>query len=71
MTNGTIELGNGGLLRPHDPKDMITKMVDIVYDPEAKCPLFIKYLKRTVPDGDERRFLQKYIGYCMTGIKVE
>lgn len=71
VANGTIELGNGGLLRPHDPKDMITKMVDIVYDPEAKCPLFIKFLKRTVPDLEERRYLQKYIGYCLTGVTVE
>lgn len=68
VANGTIELGNGALLRPHDPQDMITKLIDIPYDPEAECPLWLSYLKRVLPDKAERRFLRKYVGYCLTGI---
>src|SRR5512140_2857648 len=37
--NGTLDLRTGEL-RPHDPHDRITRIVNAAYYPEAKCPLW-------------------------------
>ena len=42
--NGTIDLRTGKLC-PHDPNDLITKLVAINFDPRAKAPRFRKFLK--------------------------
>lgn len=46
-------------------------MVNIAYDSEAECPQWQKFIRRVVPDKEERRFLQKFIGYCLTGVTTE
>jgi len=37
VQNGTIDLRAGELL-PHSREDMLTKIVPVSYDPQAKCP---------------------------------
>ncbi|MCP4257850.1 MAG: DNA primase [Planctomycetes bacterium] len=65
--NGTIDLRTGKLRR-HDPKDMITKIAPVIYDPDAKFELWDNVLK-TAFDGDETllNFVQRAFGYSITG----
>lgn len=43
VENGTIDL-RSGQLRPHDPGDCISKISRIAFDPDAKCPEFMRFL---------------------------
>ena len=50
---------------------LITKMMPVDYDPKAKCPLFDKFLRRIQPDEEMRRFLQRWFGLSMSGLRVQ
>ena len=65
--NGTIDLRTGTLL-PHDPKQLITKLAPVAYDPEALAPRWLAFLDR-IFDGDAEviAFFQRALGYSMTG----
>ena len=67
VNNGTVDLTTG-TIRPHDSSDLITKMVPIDYDPDAECPMWMKFLDETT-DGDEELldYLQLIFGVCLTG----
>jgi putative DNA primase/helicase len=66
VLNGVIDLKTGKLLPP-DPKRLVTKRANVHFDPQAKCPIFIKFLCEAVPNDDEREFLIRYSGYCLSG----
>lgn len=67
VENGTINLKTGELL-PHDKGDLLTTLVPITFDLEAKCPMWLKFLEQ-VTDGDQDRidYLQRAVGYSLTG----
>jgi putative DNA primase/helicase len=71
--NGTLILGakndpnDAAALMPHTRKDLITKLAGAPYDPDATCPLFLKFLQRILPDESLRHFLQVWFGYCLSG----
>ncbi len=69
-TNGTVDLHTGEL-RAHQPDDRITIVSPVVYDPQATCPTFDRFLSQVVPDDRVRDFLQRSVGYAMTGLAVE
>jgi putative DNA primase/helicase len=56
---------------PHRSTDNISKLGEVDFDPEARCPLFMSFLQRILPDPDIRGFLQRYFGLCLTGLTVE
>jgi putative DNA primase/helicase len=75
--NGTLELPNGRL-REHRPEDLITKLCRKTYDPNARAPVFEKFLCDIFPlpgrpegstSGNEVMigYLQRFFGYCLTG----
>jgi P4 family phage/plasmid primase-like protien len=64
--NGTVDLRTGEL-RPHNPADLITKLIPIPYDAAAPCPQWEAFLGQVVPDPAVRRFLQRAVGYAATG----
>jgi len=66
VANGTLNLRTGEL-QPHDRDDLITKMSPIGYDPAAQCPRFDAFLSRILPDPDVREFMQRLVGYALTG----
>lgn len=66
VENGTINLQTGGL-QPHNKEDYITNIVPIRYTPGAKINKWQEFLDRFVPDKAEQLFLQKAVGYSMTG----
>ena len=65
--NGTLDL-RSGTLRPHNPDDMITRIVNIEYDPYAQCPIFIGFINWAMCGDQELvAYLQRFTGYCLTG----
>jgi putative DNA primase/helicase len=67
VENGTIDLRTGRREK-HDPRDLLTKIAPVDADRDAKCPLFKKFLKRVTGDNaDLRTFIQKAVGYSLTG----
>jgi putative DNA primase/helicase len=68
--NGTLDL-NTGTFSPHDPKDLITKVLKVAYNKNAKAPRWKKFLAEVLPDPVVRSFVQRYLGYCLTGIVTE
>jgi len=70
VENGTLDLRTGSL-KPHDPKDLITKMAPVEFDLKAKSPTFDKFIKQILPDKELVRFVQRYLGYSLTGSTKE
>jgi putative DNA primase/helicase len=71
VLNGTIDLRTGEL-RAHRREDLITKLAQVVYDGKAECPIFWKFLERIFNRNyDLIFFLQKAVGYALTGITWE
>jgi putative DNA primase/helicase len=65
--NGTLDLRTG-VLRPHNRLDLITRKVEVAYDPTAECPLWLTFLKRVMKGNTELiAFLQRGVGYSLTG----
>jgi putative DNA primase/helicase len=72
VKNGTLRIVNNGnmlavRLFPHNREDLITKMADVVYDPDAKAPNYDGFFERVMPDPDDRRFLHQWAGLSSTG----
>lgn len=71
VLNGTLDLRTGDL-RPHDPTDLMTRLVPVTYDPLEDCPTFLTYLDQILlGKTDLIQFVQRAIGYSLTGITVE
>ena len=71
VQNGTIDLRTG-MLRPHDPADRITKIVNVVYDPAAKAPRWEQFLSEIFLDDENLiAYVQRAIGYGLTGSTQE
>lgn len=70
VANGTIDLRTG-TLTDHDPAALITKLADVEYHPDALAPTWHAFLERIVPDPEVRDFLQRAVGYSLTGDTTE
>ena len=69
--NGVIDLRTGQL-RPHDPALLLTKRVDLDYDPSARSELWEKFLTDIFPDNpDLPAYMQRLLGYGITGSTAE
>ena len=65
--NGTLNLNCFGL-QPHNAEDYITKIARVSYDHEASCPRWEKFVDEVMKgDTDTAVFLQKALGYSLTG----
>jgi putative DNA primase/helicase len=67
VENGTLDLRTGRL-RCHVRTDMATKICPVVFNPDAKCPVWKVFLE-TITDRqvDLIEFLQRAVGYSLTG----
>ena len=70
LANGTLNLKSHQLY-PHRRTDWITKYIPIEYDPNAACPVFEAFLARILPDMATRAFVQRALGYSLTGSTSE
>lgn len=65
LQNGTFEINSKSSiqLRPFDRADFLTYQLPFEYDPQARAPMFRKYLDRVLPDMERQRILAEYLGY--------
>jgi putative DNA primase/helicase len=71
VANGTIDLRTG-TIRPHAREDLISNVVDIVYDPHATCPLWDAFLWRVLDhNADLCGYLRRFVGYLLVGDTTE
>lgn len=66
VLNGTLDLETGQLY-PHDPADLGTMLAPVAYDPAATAPTFDRFLATILPDPATRAWLQRWVGYSLTG----
>jgi putative DNA primase/helicase len=65
--NGTFDLRTM-MLRPHSVADFVTKMSRVKYDAKADCPRWKQFIGEvTCNDIETARFLQKALGYALSG----
>lgn len=77
--NGTLWLGHTPgepdsfsiEMKPHNPADRITRLIDVAWDPEAAAPLFRKTVEDSLPDAEVRGFFKRALGYSTTGCTHE
>lgn len=65
--DGTVDLRNGKARAPQ-AGDYITRMTAVARDEDADHPIWTKVLNRALPDGRERAYLQRFAGYCLSGV---
>lgn len=66
VRNGVVDFRSGEF-RPHDPTVMVTRQCACDFDPDAECPTFEAFLEDVQPDPEMRNFLQRLVGYTLTG----
>lgn len=64
--NGVLDLTTFEL-KPHRREDYLTKFCPTVFDAAAACPRWLAFLERVVPDDEIRAYLQRFVGYALTG----
>ena len=71
VRNGTILLRTG-TLRPHAREDLITRGIDVDYDPDAVCPTWERFIHEVFGGNAEIiAFVQRVAGYSLTGAIIE
>lgn len=68
--DGVIDLRTG-TMHPHSPGNLVTKVLGTNFDPHAKAPTWEKFLARVIPDEGVRAYVQKAVGYSLTGVTTE
>ncbi|WP_367899796.1 phage/plasmid primase, P4 family [Bacillus pseudomycoides] len=67
VENGIINLKTGKL-QPHDREIGLTKITNIAFDENAKCPTWLAFLDQIfLGDQDLVEYMQRLIGYSLTG----
>ena len=64
--NGTLDLSTMRFF-PHDPKDMLSKLSNVIYEPSSKSIRFEKFISEIMCENEDKiRYLQKTLGYSLT-----
>lgn len=71
VENGIVDLKTGKL-QQHDRELGLTKITNIVFDENAKCPEWLNFLDQ-IFQGDKElaEYMQRLIGYSLTGEIIE
>lgn len=70
VANGTLDLA-ARKLRPPERQDLITRTVPVPYLADAACPRWERFLLEILPDAATVEYLQRAVGYTLTGLVVE
>lgn len=66
--NGTFNLKNF-TFKLHDPSDLLSKIANVIYDPNASCERFVSFVHEIMQNDIEKiKYLQSAIGYAVTGL---
>lgn len=68
--NGIIDLHTGDLI-PHAREYHFTSVSAIPYQPTARAPKWRAALETWLPDAEVRQFIQRAVGYTLTGMTSE
>lgn len=74
LKNGTYVFRNGqeGILTNSNKEDFFKYQLSFDFDPNAKAPMFQKFLNEVLPDLDSQKVLMEYCGYIFTkNLKLE
>jgi putative DNA primase/helicase len=77
VANGTLVLdgfdGNAVDVRKvsHRRSDYATMLADVDFDPNAAAPRWTTFMAEILPDAATRVWIQKWLGYCLTGAITE
>jgi putative DNA primase/helicase len=67
VRNGVIDLMTGQF-RAARRQDLITKCLHVEFDPQARCPQWLKFLDTvTGRDRSLRSYIQRVVGYALSG----
>jgi len=66
VQNGIVDLKTGELL-PHDKKYFFVRLANVSYEKGATCPKWEAFMEMIFPDEDVRRYIQKAVGFSLTG----
>lgn len=65
--NGTFDFSTGEL-KPYNSTDYLTKLSNVIYDPDAKSDLWEKFVSDIMCEDSEKiAYLQKCLGYGISG----
>lgn len=70
VKNGVIELPTkekNFVKRDGRQTDMLSRFLPVAFDANADCPIFKKFLPESIPEDETRHFVQKALGYSLTG----
>jgi putative DNA primase/helicase len=70
VANGIVDLENM-TLGQHDPSSLNTNCLPWLYDAASACPRWMKFLEEVLPDADTVAFVQRLVGYFLTGSTCE
>ena len=66
LKNGTFEITpNGTRLKSFNREDFLTYQLPFKYEPDAKCPIFLEYLNKVLPNTELQNILAEYLGYVL------
>jgi putative DNA primase/helicase len=68
--SGVIDLKTGKLTA-HSPSQLLTRIVGAPWIPGAAAPRWQQFLEQVLPDPEVRAYLQRFVGYCLTGLTDE
>lgn len=69
--NGTLDLETLEFC-DHRAEDLLTRKAAVDYKPGLRCERWEQFVAEVIPeDAETRRFLQAWIGYCLTGMTTE
>jgi P4 family phage/plasmid primase-like protien len=66
VRNGIVDLRTGEL-HEHDRAALHTKQAPINYRADAAAPTWERFLREIMPSAEDRAFLQRAVGYSLTG----
>src|SRR5436309_2556982 len=71
VANGTLDLRTFEL-RAHDPRDLLTRVIKVPYEPTAGAPLWQRFLEDVFCGRqDVIEYVQRAVGYTLTGSITE
>jgi putative DNA primase/helicase len=70
VANGVVDLRTGELME-HKPDRLMMLQSLVRYEPNAECKKWQEFLDRVQPDPQVQRYLQRALGYSLTGSMAE